>query len=242
MPLLAIPARAEILEDLWNQYIVKSPTYQPPANASKHKTSNAPGLIIGKAQGEADSAFDYKWKYRERAFEMHFEKASDLSHSIYSLALHTRDISPKLPKEKFFKGVPGFHYSTEQIVTWLNDPEKMPLSTEEKQFVAQLQQGGVVSLQAGRYVGSDSIDHVLGAAPGKKRSFAFNLRHERLHVFWDEDPQFRTRYQAEWLGLEEAEKLSARQNELRNYAQGNEQQLVEEWAIYKAEASNMSLE
>jgi len=49
---------------------------------------------------------------------------------------------------------------------------------------------GVINIQNGAVVPSGKLQHFLGAAQGKKRSFLLNLAHERLHVLWDTDTAF----------------------------------------------------
>ena len=157
--------------------------------------------------------------------------------------MHAGDISANLPREKFYSGVLGFHYSVSQICAWLNAvmAGQQGLSAEEGGFVGLLLQDGVVAVANGRWQQGSAITHVLAAAPGKKRTFAANLHHERLHVFWDEDEAFRTRETGAWNGLSQAERDEQREK-LKQYNQKNEAQLVEEWAVVRAENSNMPLE
>ena len=136
----------------------------------------------------------------------------------------------------------GCHYSLEQVCAWLNDAftQQKTLTAEESALVGLLLQDGVLSVVNGRWQAGGHVRHVLAAAPGKKRDFAKNLRHERLHVYWDEDAAFRERETAAWAGLSEAERQKQR-DRLKNYNQSNEQQLIEEWAVVRAENSNMPL-
>lgn len=236
--LWAMPASAHLLEDLWNKYApMSSPVKQQEARGQ------TPGRILGSAQGQGVSAFGYQWKYRWRTYELHFDDPAMLARSVYGLALHAGDVSPNLPREKFFSGVLGFHYSVNQICAWLNDAavKRRTLSEEENQLAGMLMQDGVIAIIKGGWGRTGKADHVLAAAPGKKRSFAENLRHERLHVFWDEDSAFRARETTAWKKLPEAERAQVR-GRLKNYAQNNEPQLIEEWAVKRAEASNMPLE
>lgn len=100
---------------------------------------------------------------------------------------------------------------------------------------------GVIAIKGGNFVPTGKYSHILAASQGKKRSFSDNLRHERLHVFWDEDSVFRERAQQEWKTLSEEERQKIRKT-LHQYAQENEAQLVEEWAVKRAETSRMSIE
>lgn len=79
---------------------------------------------------------------------------------------------------------------------------------------------------------SGPVRHVLGAAPGHKRTFGDNLRHERLHIRWDEDPGFREKSEKQWAALSDDQKAQARR-QLPQYPA--EAQLIEEWAVGLAE-------
>ena len=233
--LWAAPARALLLEDLWNKYAPLAPGQQ--------EARQTPGRVMGAPQGLGTAAFDYYWKYRRRTYELHFDNPAALAGSVYGLALHAGDVSPSLPREKFLGGVLGFHYSVNQICNWLNAvaAKRQTLSAGESAFVGILLLDGVITMADGGWQGTGKARHVLGAAPGKKRGFAENLRHERLHVFWDEDSAFRARELDAWRKMPEAERAQVRA-QLKNYAQDNEPQLIEEWAVKRAEASNMPLE
>lgn len=229
-------ANAHVLEELWAKYY-------PQAQPHQEKVSGpTPGKIIGKAQGHGESGFEYPWKYRSTVYEMHFENPEQLARGIYSLALHARDVDESLPVEKFYGGVLGFHYSAPQVAAWLNDilKDHKPLSAEENAFAGLMLQEGVVKIGKNGFEPGRRVTHVLGAAPGKKRTFERNLHHERMHVFWDEDKSLREKETAAWQAMNETEKAEARKA-FKNYAKGNEKQLVEEWAISRAEKSGMSI-
>lgn len=225
---------AHILEELWNKYA--------PVEMKETRDIPVPGKILGKSQGTGAAAFDYPWKYRRHTYEMHFQNPEDLARAIYSLALHARDVSPDLPVEKFYGGVLGFHYSGEQVADWLNEvlSKHLSLNKQENEFAGLMLEIGLVKIGKNGFQPGSSIRHVLGAAPGNKRKFANNLRHERLHVFWDEDKLMRDNARKQWNSFSETEKNNIRQ-ELKNYAQDNERQLIEEWAVKQAEKSNMSI-
>lgn len=235
----AAPCQGHILEELWDKYsgiAGESPEAQSSASAS------TPGVILGKAQGAGEAAFDYPWKFRSSAYEMHFEKPDELARSVYSLALFAHDVSPDIPPDKFYGGVLGFHYSTAQISAWLNNTlaNGKSLSPAESRLAGRLLLEGILAIGPYGFEPIGGIKHVLGAAPGKKRSFATNLRHERLHVFWDENKEFQQEQIARWQALSDAEKANIRK-ELKNYAQDNEPQLIEEWAIKNAEKGQMPI-
>lgn len=237
----AAPSEAHVIEELWNKYSPK--TEVTPVQTPVQSATATPGRQLEKAPEQGEAAFVWPWKYRSSTYELHYGNPSELARSIYGLAVYVHDVRPDTPREKFYTGVLGFHYSTAQICAWLNDAQtqQQELSAEENIFLGMLLQDGVIRLGRQGFISGGSIQHVLGAAPGKKRSFAANLRHERLHVFWDEDAAFRTSQQNIWQNLDEQTRSSARKA-LKNYAQDNEKQLIEEWAVKNAEQSNMSLQ
>lgn len=229
-------ATGHVLEELWNKYSEKG------HSAKSAPTAAAPGKILGKAQGTGEAAFRYPWKYRSKTYELHFEDPAELARGIYSLAVFAHDVSPDLPREKFYGGVLGFHYSARQIADWLNSvvSRHQTLTPKENAFAGLMLQEGIIGLGPQGFEPKSTIAHVLGAAPGRKRPFAQNLRHERLHVFWDEDKALRTREERAWGALDPAQKARERAA-LKNYAQDNEAQLLEEWAVKRAEKSRMSI-
>lgn len=229
-------ATGHVLEELWNKYSEKGrPAKSAPAVAT-------PGKILGKPQGTGEAAFRYPWKYRSKTYELHFADPAELAQGIYSLAVFAHDVSPDLPREKFYGGVLGFHYSARQIADWLNSvvSRHETLTPKENAFAGLMLEEGIIGLGPQGFEPKSAIAHVLGAAPGKKRTFAQNLRHERLHVFWDEDKALRTREEKAWGALEPAQKAQEREA-LKNYAQDNEAQILEEWAVKRAEKSRMSI-
>lgn len=232
--LTASSAQTEVLEELWNKYA--------PDNFREEAELPTPGAIYGRAIGAGESSFSYQWKYRPKTYEMHFQDPEKLARGIRSLALYAGDISPDLPPETFYKGVTGFHYSAAQIAGWLNNviKNKEELNPEENIFAGEMLKDGVVRLGAQGFTPGKEISHALGSAPGKKRSFAKNLLHERLHVFWDEDKQMRDDARSAWGRMSASEKAEIRKR-LKNYNQNNEEQLLEEWAILKAEQNEFNL-
>lgn len=229
-------ANAHVLEEAWKKYAGMAGQSEKPAEIE------TPGKIFGKAPGTGESAFDYPWKYRSRTYEMHYSNPLGLAKSIHSLALYAHDVSPDLPKEKFYRGVLGFHYSARQIAGWLNEAleNHKELDASENALAGLMLSEGIIRLGKNGFEPAGSIKHVLGSAPGKKRSFARNLRHERLHVFWDEDEAFRSREQQAWRQLTDAEKADIRAK-LKNYDPKNEAQLVEEWAVGRTENNGMPI-
>jgi hypothetical protein len=214
--------------------------------AASHNAAPAPGDILGPKTAERRQAFADPWRYRANTYEIYFDDPAELARSVYSLALHARDIDESLPVETFVRGVLGCHYSVEQVCAWLNGDDRSAagehrkLSREEARLVWMLLRDGALALKDGRFAPSGPIRHVLAASAGKKRSFADTLLHERLHIFWDEDEAFRARLQGQWQAMSTTEKAVAKQS-LGRYASDNEAQLIEEWAIAKAEREGMDL-
>lgn len=233
---IAQAANAHILEEVWDKYSALSHVYE------KTAPEKTPGEIIGKAQGANEHGFDWPWKYRSTVYEMHYEIPEQLARGIYSLALYAKDIDANIPREKFYKGVLGFHYTAAQIASWLNDcvAKRSVLTSEENIFAGKMLVNGIIGIGRNGFEPSGKITHVLGASGGKKRSFAQNLLHERLHVFWDEDHDFQTAAYEEWKNLSGEEKEKILQS-LKNYNPHNENQLVEEWTISKAEKNKMPI-
>lgn len=234
-----LTAQAGILSDGKIQGYVRPTTEnQTQIKPNSKKESIFPGKKIQKSLGTNESDFNYDWKYRKQSYEMHFENSTKLASAIYSLALYSKDITKEIPYEKFVKNVQGFHYSVSQICDWLNHNSGQ-LSSDECWLIGCLIYDGVVSIKNGVFTPNSKIKHVLGAAPGKKRTFALNLRHERLHVFYDQDKNFKTKYVNKWKSLTEEQKDNEKKK-LKNYNSSNEAQLIEEWAIYIAEKNKFS--
>ena len=235
--LLAIgPCQAGILEDLWEKYT-------PLAEKNTAQEVVALGRLLGEATTEREASFREDWKFRSTTYELHYENPADLARTVFGIALHAGDIDDTIKPERFIGGVLGYHYRTAQVTDWLNDvlAGKTPSPTlDEGLLVGMLLQDGVVHIQDGRFQPTGKAGHVLAAAPGKTRSFAGNLLHERLHVFWDEDKSFQAQCVEDWKNLSDSDRAEALKK-LARYASGNENQLIEEWAIYRAETTNMQL-
>jgi hypothetical protein len=251
------PAEAEILQELWNKYSALEngrdrQSQEMKAQDAKsldeqaenqEKPSATPGRIIGTATPEMETAFNYPWKVRSVTYELHVSDAGTLARAVHGIALFTRDVDKTLPREKFISGVLGFHYSTQQICDWINavtagtfpGPE-----LNELHLLGILLQDDVITVRNSRFAPVGVITHVLAAAPGKKRSYDENLRHERLHTFWDEDSAFRQKAEAQWNALtkeQQAEEIK----KLGRYTQDNIGQLIEEWAVHQSELSKTAL-
>lgn len=230
-------ANAEVLlSDLWSKY-------NSIDNENSVKTNvKHPGRVIGQELGEGISSFNYVWKYRDSVYEIHFEDSKLLAKSIYGLALHSGDIDESLPKNKFINGVLGFHYSIDQVCSWLNDPKLKASDYDNfnRDFIEFLINDKIIIKKNNKYVQSGIISHVLGASASKKRSFDKNLNHERLHVYWDMDSEFRNSWKNKWTELTEDRQKEIK-NKLKNYNSKNVSQLIEEWAIKSAESERLPL-
>lgn len=230
---MVMPARADVLHDLWEKYAAMSiesraTTKQDPAFPGRDKSTQTK---------DRSGAFYEPWKYRPATYELHYDSQQVLAAAVYGLALNAKDIDKTLDRNVFLNNVLGFHYSVDQICTWIgavHNNEADPMTAEERTFVKELELDGVLTLRDGRCSGTGAVRHILAVTKGRKRSLEQNLRHERLHVFWDEDQDFRDAARSAWKALSEEQRAEAKQA-LRQYSQSNEAQLVEEWAIKQAE-------
>jgi hypothetical protein len=198
------PKTGDPLGRIWERYI---------GTVILPEKGQYPGRCIGDDPALAAFAKVSRWQYRSTSYELYFASSQALARSIYGLAMHSGDVDRAMQLERFEKGVRGFHYSIAQLCAWFNAvlSEQMPVhTTEERQFILCLLQDGAVNIVNGSAVPGTNIHHVLGAAPGKKRAFEASLVHERLHVLWDEDPNFATTNRTQWNTLGEDEKQEAR--------------------------------
>lgn len=216
------------IQKTWERYVRKIPV----PGAAVY-----PGRTIGEEAAIAGFMGNSAWRYRTTSYELYFSSSKELARSVYGIAVHSGDVDKSMELTRFEKGVRGFHYSTLQVCGWVDAVlgGTLPVQTdEEHRLLLWLLKDGVVNISNGKAVPAGSIHHVLGAAPGKKRNFEITLRHERFHVLWDEDPNFADAARKEWAALTETEKREIRKT-LSAYAQSNEAQLMEEWAIFNAE-------
>ncbi len=230
-------ANAHIIEEIVKSPVGSSvaladPAATPKPHYAEPKVMAFPGRKIGISTHNGEASFDYPWAHRETTYELHYADALFLARSILSLAISAGDVSADIDPDKFYHGVSAFHYSTDQLCQWLNAAPT--LTRSEAALVQLLKADGVLRQQEDKWVPGKNITNVLGCAPGKQRSFAQNLRHERLHVFWDRSERFREGYIKAWHNLSAKEQAAARKK-LKQYNPDNEAQLIEEWAVYQAE-------
>lgn len=231
----AAAEQGDRLEHAWELFLDKAVPRENsdrPSPPPDKATFAGPGRAIGAVEFPGAD-----WKYRSVNYELYFDSAPELARSVYSLALLSGDIDNGVSLERFERGVQGFHYSVAQLSPWLQaalDGGGQYRTPEEGRLANWLLADGVLEIRAGKVVPGRSVRHVSAAAAGKKRSLEVNLRHERLHVLWDEDGDFRESRLKAWQALSEAQKDEARK-ELSGYAKDNEAQLIEEWAVFKAE-------
>jgi hypothetical protein len=198
---------------------------------------DGPGRCVGEDARLAVFMRKSAWKYRVGTYELYFASSPVLARSVYGLAMKSGDVDEAMPLDRFEKGVRGFHYSVAQVCAWIDTvlaDDRAVHTDEERRLMRWLLNDGVIRIVDGKAVPGGTVKHVLGAAPGKKRGFEINLRHERLHVFWDEDAAFSGQYRRKWEAMSAGEKQAIRKS-LSAYSQSNEAQLMEEWAIFQAE-------
>lgn len=209
----------------------------PPAPAAGEAEVRAagPGRLLGQAGPEIEKAWAEAWAYRARTYEIYHHDARRLASLAYALARHSGDIDGSMSPERFVAGVKGFHYQISQVCDWLNDltsGRSADPALDELVLAGLLLEDRVLLIKGGRFVPAGPVRHVLGAAPGQKRSFADNLQHERRHILWDEDAGFREKGLKDWEALSSEEKERVRR-QLPQYPA--EAQLIEEWAVGQAE-------
>ncbi|WP_202108424.1 hypothetical protein [Succinivibrio dextrinosolvens] len=236
---------AAVLEDVWNKYVPSADTEYTVFKEFDSITS-FPGRIFGTVQvNSKESDFNYPWKYRDICYEIHYENSQELARAIYSLAVFTHDVDSDFPRDKFVKNVLGCHYSLSEVVNWINYSIGMNIDFNKAtvRFINALVEDGVIKKEQGIFIknSSSKVQNFVAASAGKNRPFDVNLRHERLHVFWDLDEGFFNSYTAKWKSLKGKELEKAKEI-VKNYAQDNEKLLIEEWAIKLAENGEISIE
>ncbi len=253
LSLFAAPVHAAILQEVFEKYSdIATPElniitedifkkYSQLADEQTQSVNGFPGRIIGNLPAEHKAFFEQKWKMRAMSYELYFADSKQLAESVFELAIFAKDVDANFPKDKFLRGVLGFHYSKDQVLGFANSLFKKDLSINDYPYLIRLLiEDRVLMLTADGFEFSDDIQHVLAASAGKKRTFAATLEHERLHVFWDEDAELREKQIKKWNALSEEQKNKIKK-ELHRYAKDNEAQLIEEWSVHSTEKTNFSL-
>lgn len=199
------------------------------------RSDDFPGALVGNVSLQKMTYFHQNWRFRRASYEMLFTKADSMCPIIYGLAIYSKDIRPDVPLSRFSAGVQGFHYAIGQVTDWLN---AVNLGTfkryeESESFLERrLLDDGVIRIDNGKYSATGSVRHIVGAAPGKKRTLLNNLTHERFHIIWDEDDSFRATWLSRWHAMSEGEKGCILQSfEKKGYAVESEEGIAEEWAV-----------
>jgi hypothetical protein len=226
------------IERLFKKYKSILDDYKAPVPPSSAiKDTECPGYIVGNWAQPPQDLFCQKWPYRRDTYEIYFSEKKEIARAIYGLALFTKDLDRSVTLERFERGAGGFHYSIGQMTSWANavlQGVQPTYTEEEKALLDKLVADYVLIRVNGRYVSIGLVAHVLGVAPQKKRSLSLNLNHERLHVMWDEDPNFRDTAIQKWRSMSEDEKQAVYKN-LKGYNPENEMQIIEEWAVRQHE-------
>ena len=219
------------IKTYFERYFNRNETTQP------YSQKSCPGWIVGNWRNRPEKLFCKRWAYRKFTYEIFFSSRSELARMIYGLALFTRDINETVSLERFEKGVQGFHYSTEQVLEWSNSVLKKdkPIYTKEEEgFLSKLVEDNVLSKSEGKHIATGNITHILGAASGKKRSLSLNLNHERIHIMWDEDVEFKELQLRKWENLSDSQKSDI-YKKYKNRGLTDEIQIIEEWAVKQNE-------
>ncbi|MDR1111610.1 MAG: hypothetical protein LBP92_13195 [Deltaproteobacteria bacterium] len=190
--------------------------------------------IIGTPNNEIEILYNDLWKYKHITYELYYDNKISLANDIYSLAIFSNDITEEVSLERFEKGVQGFHYDLSQVCDWINNNNDILNSPKKRQLFFYLLIDGIITYMDNMAVSTGKVKHVLGVAPGNKRSMESAVQHERLHVAWDEDGEFRKGYTEKWNGLTDGEKDEIVKS-LRGYSREKESQLIEEWAVRSME-------
>ncbi|MBF0529054.1 MAG: hypothetical protein HQK55_07255 [Deltaproteobacteria bacterium] len=218
------------------------PKVNPKAGTTSGETISSqekfPGWIVnGEWAEKPDTLYYESWPYRKITYEIFYPTKQTLGRAVYGLALFTKDLDPSVTLERFEQGAGGFRYAVVQIVSWANavlDKQQAIRTAEEQALMDKLIQDHIILKVNGRFVSLGLVKHVLGAAPKQKRSLTLNLNHERTHVLWDEEPQFKNTWVKKWQTLSAGEK-EAVYSSLKGYNTANEMEIINEWAVRQNE-------
>jgi hypothetical protein len=186
--------------------------------------------IVGTPNNEILNLYNDNWDYKVITYELYYDDRKNLADDIYSLAIFTKDITADVSLDRFEKGVQGFHYDINQVCDWINSRKDILVTPLERQFFFYLLIDDIVKYVDNVATPTGKVKHVLGIAPGSRRSMESAVQHERIHVIWDEDIVLRSEYSNKWKNLTANEKSEV-VNNLKGYSSENENQLIEEWAV-----------
>ncbi|MEW5722166.1 MAG: hypothetical protein AB1896_03605 [Thermodesulfobacteriota bacterium] len=223
------PDLQALFDQYWRQSI-RLPAV-PPLPA--HPGGDCPGWLAEGWAEKPEALFCEPWPFRQVTYEILLPDRRLLARTIYGLALFTGDLDPSVTLARFERGVGGFHYRVEEVAGWagaLRDGGRTPYTPEEKALLDRLLADRVLAEKDGRTLPTGRFRHILGAAPLDGRSLELNLNHERTHVAWDEDPDFKERHLDLWRSLAPGEKETFLES-LKGYGRGDEEKLIEEWAV-----------
>ena len=200
---------------------------------------DCPGWLAGNWPSPPRDLSCRPWPYRGVTYEIQSSSQVLIARSVYGLARFAGDLDNSVTLERFERGVGGFHYGVDQVAAWANavrDGRQGLHTEEERDLLKRLAADRVIVDQDGAWAPGGSIRHVLGATATKSRSLELNREHERIHVMWDEDADFRERAIAAWGALSDDEKHEVYKR-LKGYNPAVEMQIIEEWAVFQFERS-----
>lgn len=239
---LAAPAPADIIPgfgQLDEAQPLSSLTGRKQAPESRFSGNPWPGRMSADLS-EADQRLFYQaWPGRSVSYEILLKNKASLAAMVCGLAYFTGDLSTRVPLTRCLRGIQGFHYPIGQIRDWaqalFEGRFEHRNQDPERRLIDWLVAAKALIRTPRGYRAGSGIDHVCGAAPGKKRTLKLNLTHERLHVLWDLDPAFKARNTKIWRANPEIRERFAREN--RGYADQPESQQLEEWAVRRFETN-----
>ena len=231
--IIPVHAKAEI-QSIWEKYnnLHTQQQTEPIVDTTVYQ-----GKIIGPWSVQPEKLYFEDWPHRSETYEILSGSRAELASLIYGLALYTKDLDKSVSIQRFEKGAMGFHYSIDQVVDWANaiqDGKFGFKSPGEIVFLNGLVQDQVLKMDNDKWSSTEKVAHIIGATAGKRRGLSLNLTHERVHVLWDEDPNFREDITKKWnaLALERQKEIIA---SFKGYDQTNIPQMIEEWGVKKFE-------
>ncbi len=217
------------------------PNFQVAQSADIKGPDEYPGWIAGDWSERPEALFREAWVHRSTTCEILFPSQKEIAHTIYGLALFTKDLDRAVTLERFSKGAMGFHYSIKQIIEWATavTTEDWEIRTREEEILlTYLISEGILVKKNGGFVAGRGIKHIVGAAAGNKRNLPLNLKHERLHVLWDENLRFKVKWVSKWEALNEDQRAAVFEK-LKGYNREDEMLIIEEWAVRQNEARSL---